>query len=153
MDRAERDYEEDSGYDMEASAFYNAAIRSSTAEFIQSYKVVSDHPQASVEKITKAGATQNIAARMDEITPLISTLQNGIADYRKIHVPSPHFDHIAQRWHFSETQKIQLQHLLRRAQVLFGTQFPIQATPESHKTAKGFLSALSETLAAHQLSL
>jgi len=151
VDQPERDYSADSGYDMEASGFYPAATRTSTAEFIQSYKVVSDHPQHPVGKITKAIVTKHIAHRMDEIVPLISTLQAAIADYRKLHAPSPHFEKIVQRWHFTATQKTQLKQLLRRMQVLFGDRLPDQTRAESHANAKGFLKALSESLAAHRL--
>lgn len=150
VDQAERHYKENSGYDMEASGFYNAAIRSSTVEFIQSYKIVSDHPQQPVGKMTKAIVTKLISQGMDEIASLISTLQSEIAHYRKIHTPNHHFDKIVHSWHFTETQKVQLKQLLRRAQVLFGENLPSQIDPASHTSAKTFLKTLSEKLAVHQ---
>lgn len=151
VDHVEKDYIQNSAYDMEASGFYHTAIRSTTAEFIQSYKVISDHPQAPAAKITKAFVTELIEGCMGEIKTLIATLISAINPYRKIHATPPKFDEIIQHWHFTETQKIQVKQLLQRIQVLFGDRLPPQIHPASHANARTFLKTLSETLATHQL--
>ncbi len=153
VDRAEKDYGENSAYDMEAAAYYSAAIRSSTAEFVQSYKIVSDNPQAPVTKITKTFVTTLIKNRIHEIKNLIATLSSAIKPYREIHAPHPQFDNLIQRWHFTETQKVQLKQLLQRTQVLFGTPLPSQAQTTSHASAKIFLKTLSDALVTHRLRL
>jgi len=45
------DYPEEGGLDMEASAFFNAATKFGQAECVQSYKVVSDGPEQSIEEL------------------------------------------------------------------------------------------------------
>lgn len=150
VDQVEKNYDKNCGYDMEASGFYNAAIRSSTAEFIQSYKIVSDHPQTPVAKITKTFVTALIEERLHEISCLISTLVSEITHNREIHALHPQHDEIAQSWHFTQTQKIQLKQLLQRAQVLFGNRLPSQIQSTSHSNAKSFLKTLSQTLSEHQ---
>jgi len=152
VDQVEKDYKQNSAYDMEASGYYGAAIRSTTAEFIQSYKVVSDHPKADVAKITKTFVSGLIEDRMPEIKRVISTLTSEIEPYRKIYAPHPQFDPIIQHWHFTETQKSQLKQLLKRTQVLFGKALPPQIQVINHRNAKTFLAALSNALATHQLS-
>ncbi|NOY83436.1 MAG: hypothetical protein GXO96_01195 [Nitrospirae bacterium] len=152
VDCVEKDYRENSAYDMEAAAYYSAAIRSSTAEFVQSYKVVSDNPQAPVTKITKTFVNTLIENRIHEIKNLIATLRSAIKPYREIHAPHPQFDTLIQRWHFTETQKVQLKQLLQRTQVLFGNPLPCQAQTTNHTSAKTFLKTLSDTLVTHRLS-
>ena len=44
VETVERVYAEDAAYDMEAAGFYPIAWRASTAELVQSLKVISDHP-------------------------------------------------------------------------------------------------------------
>lgn len=151
VDYVEKNYTQNSAYDMEASGFYNAAIRSTTAEFIQSYKIISDHRKAPIAKITKTLVTGLIEGCMDEIKLLIETLTSAINPYRQIHATPLQFDELIQRWHFTETQKIQVKQLLQRIQVLFGDRLPPRMHPTSHVNAKTFLKTLSETLATHQL--
>ncbi len=152
VDCVEKNYSKKSAYDMEAAAYYSAAIRSSTAEFVQSYKVVSDNPQTPVTKITKAFVNTLIENRIHEIKDLIATLYAAIKPYREIQAPHPQFDTLIQRWHFTETQKVQLKQLLKRAQVLFGAPLPSQVQSTAHTNAKIFLKTLSNTLATHQLN-
>ena len=44
VETVEREYAEDAAYDMEAAGFYPIAWHASTAELVQSLKVISDHP-------------------------------------------------------------------------------------------------------------
>lgn len=150
VDIVEKNYSNNSGYDMEASGFYSAAMRSTTAEFVQSYKITSDHPEAPVNKMSKTFVAKLIAERMPEIKTLISVLTSGMDQYKKIQASPPLFDEIMQSWHFTETQKIQAKRLLQRAKVLFGDQVPPQIHPNLHKNTRTFLKTLSETLAHHQ---
>ena len=51
VDAPELNYPEDAAYEMEASGFYASAMKFANAELAQVYKIISDNPSNSVEKI------------------------------------------------------------------------------------------------------
>ncbi len=68
------DYPENGAIDMEASAFFNAATRFTDAELVQSFKVVSDTPDHSIENLN----AQLIQSLMQEQTPNVQAYLNAL---------------------------------------------------------------------------
>jgi len=106
--------------DMEASAFYETAIRFTTGELVQCVKVISDNstsPVANIQpKQVSAWITEQlpvIEALLDKLTSLAETIT--VAE-------SPLFEELIQRIHFTANEQIQLKNLLGRWQALSNQQ-------------------------------
>jgi nucleoside phosphorylase len=109
-------YETDSLYDMEASAFYETAVRFSSSELIQSLKIISDNEHSSIEKITPVKVSAWIQKQLGEITSHIKRLQILASQHK--HVELDEYLQMIQQWRFSSHEKLQLKRLLIRWQIL-----------------------------------
>lgn len=148
VNQVEHAYQNDGGYDMEASAYFKIALRCSTLELIHCYKIVSDNPQHPVKKMKKETVIALINHRLNEIKIILSTLIRAVDDFRKLYHTSQEYHEITQRWHFTETQKRQLSALLQRASVIYGKSFSSQLPLSSHQKAKTFLAEMKQALDA-----
>ncbi len=146
VDIPEAHYHQVGGYDMEASGVFKTALRTSTLELIQCYKVVSDNPNHPVQKMTKGSVLRLMAGRIEEIGTVISRLLAMTEAYRVIYqIPKEDEDTLS-RWHLTETQKNQLLGLLRRHRVLFGALSSVQKDWEDCRNAKTFIDRLRKKL-------
>ena len=103
-------------YDMEASAFYETAVKFSTAELIQSIKVISDNQASPAQNIKSKQVAELIATHVDTFVEIQEQLQ-GLA--KEIEGREPEFYQIySEQWHFTVSQKHRLKELLCRWQVL-----------------------------------
>lgn len=110
--RPNMEYTEPHLYDMEASAFYETAIRFSTGELIQCLKVVSDNRQTPAEHIQPKQAAEWVAAQVPALDALLTELcrlQGSIssADSQQL---KPLLDH----FHFTVNERQQLKQQLLR---------------------------------------
>lgn len=144
VDSPEKDYETSGGYDMEASGYYKVALNTSTIEWIHCYKIVSDMPGQSVETLTKSSVMALISAKMNEIVEILSMLRDEIIAYRQLDLPSGDLALFTQRWHFTETQLLQLKTLMRRGRSLYGERSSDQFNLDDYQGAKSFLTALKQ---------
>ena len=103
--------------DMEASGFFQTAIRLVSKEQLQVIKIVSDHGVAPQQSLAKSYVDklmrQQLVAINDVITALLQQSQHEAS--LTLALPTEAF---LQRWHFSHYQQQQLQELLRRWQAL-----------------------------------
>lgn len=119
VEQPSTEYPENSGLDMEASAFYPIAIRYIAGELTQVVKVVSDTPENSIEELDKQKVTQLISDAMPDILSVIdklcrlSTVQY---DGSEIHQLKRRYSDI---WHLTVSQNNALTRLLERHQALF----------------------------------
>lgn len=118
--QAELEYKEAYVYEMEAAGFYESALRFSSAELVQSLKVISDNRQQGVENIDRKEVTQAIAIHLpviEEITAALAQLASSIA-------PEPEVEALANKivsqWHFTSYQSNELNKLLARYHALKG---------------------------------
>jgi adenosylhomocysteine nucleosidase len=73
--RPQLDYTQPHLYDMEASAFYETAVRFTTGELIQCLKVVSDNRQTPADQIQPKRAAEWIAAQLPVLEALLAELE------------------------------------------------------------------------------
>jgi len=102
--------------DMEASAFYEMAVRFNTNELIHSIKIISDNEQTTIESINAKKVSQLISNHLPQIEQLFhhwKLLQQSV-------IPSEikEFNQISKRWNFTVSGKIRLKSLLSRWQML-----------------------------------
>ena len=118
VEKAETDYSEPIGYDMEASGFYPAAVSYSSIELVHSYKIVSDNPQNSVANVTRHNTNDLIKSNLSDIRCTIDSLKKLTAEVAARSSSDELLHQFLQRWRFSVTQQFQLKSLLRKTNVL-----------------------------------
>ncbi len=106
----------DNLYDMEASAFYEIAIKFSSIEFIQCIKVISDNEDVSIKNIHAKLVTQWISEQISLISVLIENLLTLRETLIKIELDE--YAEIISQWHFTVSSKLKLKNLLTRWKVL-----------------------------------
>lgn len=118
VDRPETDFETDAAYDMEAYGFVAAALRFSTAELVQSIKIVSDNRETGAAAWTARAARALVedrvevvaraAERFQEIARHLGPLRREEAESRSL------MDTYTRHAHFTATEARRLRRLLRR---------------------------------------
>jgi len=132
-------YKSHSLYEMEASAFYEIAIRFSSSELIQCLKIISDNEQYSTQQINAAQVSQWInnalplIEQYSQTLRAISTLQQEII--------TPYYAEILDTFHFSSHEKIQLKSLLNKRALLLPKQ-TLTDFSATHNSAKSVLLSL-----------
>ncbi len=106
------DYVDNCLNDMEASAFYEIAVKFSSSELIHCLKVVSDNEQFSIEGINAKIVANWVSNQLESIEKIFNHLQQ----LRELIVPieSTEYKTIIDKWHFSVSGKVKLRSLLRR---------------------------------------
>lgn len=136
-------YDRQSLCDMEASAFYETAVRFSSAELIHCLKVVSDNELSPVDNIQPKQVTLSIAAHTATLEALLAELSqlSGL-----ITVPeSKLFGQLTQRYHFTASEQEQLKNRLSRWAALTHDQVLELDAPPLHK-AKDVLFWLDQQM-------
>jgi hypothetical protein len=101
---------------MEASAFYETAVRFTSSELICCLKVISDNQETSVDAINAKQVSTLIAVHLSTIEALLMQT-NALADL--ITSPEPQLlNELVQRYHFTVHQRQQLKNQLSRWDVL-----------------------------------
>ena len=153
VETVERVYAEDAAYDMEAAGFYPIALRASTAELVQSLKVISDHPGEPVADLNLQRIQDLIGNSVDEIDSLVKGLQD-LADIVTSAIPKSYsLDPFIERWHFTVTQRHQLRRVLERWAVLEKDESPLTSVPSNCPSARDTIEALENALVAKRLDL
>ncbi|HEY8035058.1 MAG TPA: hypothetical protein VIF37_05675 [Methylobacter sp.] len=112
VSRPQLNYDRHTLCDMEASAFYETAVRFSTGELIQCLKVISDNESLPAENIQPKQVASLIAAHVETINLLLAELSR-LA--KLITAPEPKlFEQLTQRYHFTVSEQGQLKNQLSR---------------------------------------
>lgn len=116
VSKPETTYHDDCLYEMEASAFYEIAVRFTSSELIQAFKVISDNQHASIQQINAplvsawmAEKVVDIAAAIEQMILLAQSLELQESLYYPLAL---------EKWHFTVTAQHQLKALLQRWDVL-----------------------------------
>ncbi len=104
--------------DMEASAFYETAIRFSTGELIQCLKVVSDNETSPPQLIQASTVTELINLQMNTIADILKQLIQLVDSLNQPELSD--FNSLVSRYRFSASEKIQLKKLLSRRALVKG---------------------------------
>lgn len=151
VDDVETEYPHPVGYDMEASGYFIAANRISTAEMVHSYKVVSDNPQASVLTITPAMVSEIIEDNLNEIRDIVDELDKLVSHVTQRHSLQENIGPFLGRWKFSVTQVHQLKKLLQKSKVL-GYEVNIESDSlRNCQNARAVIKVLNHCLNSHWL--
>lgn len=110
VDHPEKEFFRDCFYDMEASGFIEAALKFSSSNFVHCYKVVSDN-KGSLQKLSPNWVEDLIRGHLGSIKEFIDEL---LDLSQEIEEPLVSLGDFLIKWHFTETQKYQLQRLLQR---------------------------------------
>ncbi len=132
-------------YEMEASAFYETAIRFSSSELIQCIKVVSDNQANPAAQIKPAQASQLMMTAIpiiEEYITLLSQLALLSQNFK-----SPFYTEIIAQAHFTNQQKLQLKALLSKRAVLMINKLDI--TELAQNSAKLILERLQQEINQH----
>ena len=101
---------------MEASAFYETAVRFSSSELIFCLKIISDNELSAVEKIHPKQVTALIAVNLATIELLLKHLATKA---ETLNTPEPKlFRKLIDRYHFSVNERMQLKNQLSRWNVV-----------------------------------
>lgn len=120
------DYRADCLNDMEASAFYEIAVKFSSSELIHCIKVVSDNEGSSLDNIQPKLVVDWLARHESEIEAIFSHLQRLRLSITATELPE--FNKILNNWHFTVTGTVRLKALLRQWRVLTSTAWEVDVT-------------------------
>ncbi len=114
--QAQHQYRQDCLYDMEASAFYETAIRFTSSELVQCLKVISDNRTAPCQNINPKQVSAWLDASIPTLAALIQQMDQLAQQTQSMETPM--YQEFIQTWHFTVSEKIRLQNLLLRWQVI-----------------------------------
>ncbi len=105
-------------FEMEASGFYELAIKFSSCELVHSVKIVSDNTESSIANINEASVEALVMTQVpviDNIIGRLNTLRATITDDAE-----PIYRELIGEYHFTATSSLQLRGLLRRWRLIKG---------------------------------
>lgn len=130
--------------DMEASGFFQTAIRFADQENVQVLKIVSDNKEQDYHALDKKLAVQLITDALPEISAVIEKIQKQLLNFSEKN-KSPWQQLIMAAHHFTHYQQYQLQELLRRWQVFLPEKNPLLEISDA-KNSQQFLHGLMQYL-------
>ena len=104
--------------DMEGSAFYDITNKLSGREFICLMKVISDSPNNYIEDLNKFKIRELINLNIANIKTIVSYYEKLSMDQYQIIQQPKILSEILSQWHFSVSQKHQLENLIKRINTL-----------------------------------
>lgn len=105
-------------FDMEAAGFYALASRLGTSELIHCFKIVSDNAHSHSGNIKSKIVSGYVESKLGTIDKILSALHDFSSELEQSLALPAAYEAIITRWHFTQTQKIQLRECLRRWQIL-----------------------------------
>lgn len=117
VSRPQPDYDRQHLCDMEASAFYETAVRFSSGELIHCLKIISDNESSPAENIQPKQVAALIAAHAATIEALLAELSR-LAKLITAPEEPKLFEQLTQRYHFTVSEQGQLKNRLSRWSVL-----------------------------------
>ena len=153
VEHADTTYASNCAYDMEASGYSETAMRFASGEMVHCLKVVSDNPHHPIESLDKkqiGGLLQEQLPLIDEFVEILQELSQRIAS---LQADPPHFAELNDRWHFTATQKHQLNDILQRWQTLMPARKILHDELLALKTSKEVIKYLHQQLLSVELTL
>lgn len=132
-------------YDMEAAGFYAIASRLGSSELIHCFKVVSDNATSNSNNVKAKQVRQYIEAQYENIDAVLSALTAFSTELEHTIALPEAYQQFLSQWHFTQTQRLQLQQLLRRWQTLYDDT-GVFDTVSKEDSARSVLRSLTEAL-------
>jgi len=110
----ERSYPQAAAYDMEGSAFWEAASSYGQLDQIQLFKIVSDNPQQHVDEFKISAVAELLGGQQAELATLVAAMHSAASEHVRVHELPREYAGLIDRYHFTATQRVQLEKLLRR---------------------------------------
>lgn len=145
VSKPDRVYADNGLYEMEASGFYEIASRFSSAELIQTFKVVSDNQHSPLERIDENWVFNLMTAQVLPILEGINSMEHSTAQL--LGVDSTYYEQAISQWHFTVTAQHQLKALLQRWSVL-SDNAALDFAGVEFNHSKGVLTWLEKKIAA-----
>ena len=134
--KPQHQYDKSNLCDMEASAFYETAVRFSSSELILCLKVISDNQQTSIENIQPKQVAILIAAHLSAIEELLARA-NTLTKLTTIPEPKL-FEQLIQSYYFTVNERRQLKSQLSRWNIVTNHQ-PLELDQARLKCAREVL--------------
>lgn len=147
--KADSEYRDEYLRDMEASAFYETAVKFSSGELIHCVKVVSDNSESPLANVTEDAVADWIGAGLPVVETLLVRLAE-LKDSQPKPDQKPYREALA-RFHFTVSNAAKLQAVLNRWQLVYG--MPADLNRIDAKNAKDLLAQLEALLAGPQFYL
>ena len=106
-------------FDMEASGFYQMALRLGAAELIHCLKIVSDNHDHPTASINADSVKKLIATHKTTIEQVLESLKPLSNELNSIKTEPEHYQALIEQYHFTQSERIQLLRLLRHWSVRF----------------------------------
>lgn len=116
------DYVENFLYDMEASAFYEMAVKFSSSELIHCLKIISDNLQSPLENISEALVEDWCSQQLPTIDRLVTRLDR-LRQPSRATTPEL-YEQLLGQFHFTATSAVKLKALLKRWHLLTANEIP-----------------------------
>ena len=144
------DYNSKELIDMEGSAFYDMASKIASRELIGLFKVISDGPSNDIKKLNKSNISDLIKSNISNINTVISYYELlSLREKKIINKPELFFE-ISNQWHFTVSQKHQLDSLVRRINT-FDINKDINCLLKDCKNSKSVISVLNKQIESHEV--
>ena len=143
-------YSDDCLKDMEASAFYEMAVKFSCCELIHCIKIVSDNQNSAIDHIHAGKVSRWVEDQMNVIESLLIKLSS----LHQIIAPTSleNYHKIVNSWHFTTTGKIKLKSLLIRWKALTSDEWFI-ANNDKFLTGKEIIKKIELDIAGKEFHL
>ena len=146
VDQPELNYPEDAAYDMEAFAFWRSVAAFGPLDLVQSYKIVSDNPDSSTDKVTPTLIAELFDSASREIEHLVLQLKALAEKQQSLVSDPPAFLRAKASYRLSVTQEIQLRRLCHRFYALqMGDSLEVILS-RSHRDSRALIGALHVAL-------
>lgn len=132
--------------DMEAAGFFATASRTGTAELIHCLKVISDNEQSPHDGLGARQISALIAGQLTVIEDIVMKLLDLSAVLPGADGTAGVYDSLIEHWHFTGYQRIRLQFLLNRWNVLLPGNYPMDTFPRGLNNGAGVLNYLEQKL-------
>jgi len=118
VDMPQTHYDDNTLYDMEASAFMSTALKFSSIELIQLMKLVSDNEEQHLDNIDKALVKKLLSNNIEPLIKLIDFLKMKYQAFDQRYGQDEFYADCLSRWHFTQYQKKELERLTQRWRLL-----------------------------------
>ena len=137
-------------FDMEASGFYQTALRFSTSELVQCVKIVSDNVDTGTGGLTVERISKLVESNLDAIDDVVAHLETLATELEPLRSLGnvPDVEPFFETWHFTTSERRRLSRLLVRHRALQGLPTTEDFEFRQLKTASAVLQELDQRVRA-----